>query len=340
MSVPPCVLYVDAKAGYAQTFVADTTGCPAELLTDWAAARVVGGDGAFARVRLFNENTFLVLTLARAAKVDLAVRAITTGIAGLPGAPRVAWVRPLNRRLQALFGWGDVTAGTGEAPSTELALPAQLPDRPACAWRQRPTAPQPFFVQDYKRWSDEDKVAWLRQELGDRADVQDFARKWLELFGDATGAASPKAASLKLFGLYSGSPWRKEADLPPAGLTEFQRIWDPAAPERCSECSKAAPPHERFSLRRLGRCFCSEACACVGEHLACRRCGGPVDVVHPRCTTCGWGFVPEPPRSNPNRLDAFIERNELALIQMLRITRTVNRVDDSREQAWKKRRRA
>jgi hypothetical protein len=88
------------------------------MLTEWAAARVVGGDGAFARVRLFDESTFVVLTLARAAKVDLAVRAITAGIASLPGAPRVTWVRPLTRRLQALFGWGDVTAGPGEAPAT------------------------------------------------------------------------------------------------------------------------------------------------------------------------------------------------------------------------------
>ena len=200
---------------------------------------------------------------------------------------------------------------------------------------QHPAAPQPFFVQDYRRWSDEDKIAWIRQDLGGCAEVQEFTRKWLELFGDKTSAASQKAAALKLFGLYSGSPWRKEADLPPAELTEFQRIWDPAAPERCSECSKSAPPPGRFSLRRLGRCFCSEACACAGKRLACRCCGGAVDAVAPRCATCSWGLEPRSKGQGD-----FIERNELALNKLLRIVRAVEQTDDSHEQAWKKRRRA
>jgi hypothetical protein len=315
--------------------VVNTTGCPAELLSEWAAARIVTGDGAVAQVRLFNEETYLVLSLARAANVDLTVRTITTGIAGLPGAPRVAWVRPLNRRHQALFGWGDVAAGPGEAPATEeLALPAQLPGRPACVWRQHPMAPQPFFVLDYKRWPDEEKVAWLRQELGGGADVQDFARKWQELFGDTTGAASQKTTCLKLFCAYSGLPWRKESDLPPAELTEFLRVWDPAAPERCSECSRAAPPPGRFTVRKGGRPYCSEACACAGQLLTCRRCGGAVDTEYPRCTSCNWGLVP------PRALGDALEESELALCKFLRITRCTVRQDDSREAAWKKRRRA
>jgi hypothetical protein len=306
------------------------------MLTEWAAARVVGGDGAFARVRLFNEDTFVVLTLARAAKVDLAVRAITTGIAGLPGCPKVAWVRPLTRRLQVLFGWGDVAAAPGEAPATgELALPAQPPDRPACAWRQHPTAPLPFFVVCPKRVPDEEKVAWLRHELGGDADVSDFARKWLELFGDTSVPAMQRAVCLKLFCAYSGSPWRKEADLPPAELTEFLRVWDPAAPERCSECSRAAPPPGRFPVRKGGRPYCSEACACAGQLLACRRCGGAVDAEYPRCASCNWGLAP------PTRAlgDALAE-SELALCKFLRITRCAVRQNDSHEAAWKKRRRA
>ena len=30
-------------------------------------------------------------------------------INNLPGKPQVHWVRPLTRRLQRLFGWGDVS---------------------------------------------------------------------------------------------------------------------------------------------------------------------------------------------------------------------------------------
>jgi hypothetical protein len=316
--------------------VVNTTGCPADLLTEWGTTRVVGGDGAFARVRLLNEETYLILTLARPAYIDLAARTIATGVADLPGSPKVAWVRPLNRRLHALFGWGDTAAGASE--STELAVIEHHPDRPACTWRQHPTVPQPFFVQDYKRWPDGEKIAWLRQELGEDTDLTDFARRWLELFGDKTSAASQKITCLKLFGVYSGSPWCKEADLPPAELTEFQRIWDPSAPERCCECNKPAPPPGRSPLRRLGRPFCSDACACAGERLACRRCSGAVDAVHPRCATCSWGL--EPGHSKGHALDDFLERNELALNKLLRATRAVERTDESREQAWKKRRRA
>jgi hypothetical protein len=195
-------------------------------------------------------------------------------------------------------------------------------------------------VQSYRRWPDDEKVAWLRQELGGDADLPDFARRWLELFGDTTGAASQKAACLKLFGEYSGATWRKEADLPPDELTTFQRIWDPSAPERCSECSRAAPPPGRAPLRRGGRPFCSEACARADTRLACRRCGASVDAVSPRCPTCAWGLSPTPGRAKSSALDAILERNEQALSQLLRATRAVERRDESREPAWKKRRRA
>jgi hypothetical protein len=65
-----------------------------------------------------------------------------------------------------------------------------------------------------------------------------------------------------------------------------------------------------------------------------------LDAVYPRCTTCSWGLAPEPGRSKGGALDAFIERNEHALNLLLRISRAVERTDDSCEQAWKKRRRA
>jgi hypothetical protein len=161
MSLPPCVLSSDSP-GSAQTFVVNTTGCPADLLTEFGARAVLNGDGAFARVRLLNDETFLVLSLAHPCKVENAAHRLKTSIASLPGGPAVLWVRPLNRRLQRLFGWGDVAASTGgTGDSEELAL---LPaDRPSCAWRQHPTAPLPFFVRDFTKRPEDEKLAWLRQ---------------------------------------------------------------------------------------------------------------------------------------------------------------------------------
>jgi hypothetical protein len=296
----------------------NTTGSPAELLTEYGARAVVNGDGAFARVRLPSDEHFRVLTLDRPCKVENAVHRLNTSIAALPGSPAVPWVRPLNRRLQRLFGWGDVAAAGGTGDTEELAVPEECT---GCAWRQHPTAPLSFFVRDYTQWPEDEKLAWLRQEVGGSADLSDFAQRWLELFVDTKrGTAQQKAACLRLFGDYSGSAWRKEADLPPAELTAFQRIWDPSAPERCSECNRAAPPPGQFPLRRGGSPFCSEACAQAGKRLACRGCGGPVDAVHLRCSSCSWGLEPKP-AAKGGAIQDLIERNELALCNLLRIVR-------------------
>jgi len=339
MSIPPCVLSSDQAPGSAQTFVVNTTDCPADLLTEFGARAVLNGDGAFARVRLPSDEHYLVLSLSRPCKVENAVHRLKTSIAALPGGPAVSWIRPLNRRLQSLFGWGDVAATGGPADTEDLAVPEPA-GHPSCVWRQHPTAPLPFFVRDYTKWPEEEKLAWLRQELGGSADLSDFARRWLELFADTNkGTVPQKTACLKLFGEYSGSVRRKEADLPPAELTVFQRVWDPSAPERCSECSKAAPPTGRFSLRRGGRPFCSEACAHAGRHLACRGCGGSVDAVHPRCSSCKWGLSPEGPAKG-RVIQDLVERNELALGSFLRIVRSVSQTNPAHEEAGKRRRRA
>ena len=66
---------------------------------------------------------------------------------------------------------------------------------PSCSWRQHPTRPLPFYVADHAKWPDDEKLAWLRQEIGDGAELLDFAEKWLELFGQKfSGATAQKAA--------------------------------------------------------------------------------------------------------------------------------------------------
>jgi hypothetical protein len=57
-----------------------------------------------------------------------------------------------------------------------------------------------------------------------------------------------------------------------------------------------------------------------------------VDAEYPRCASCNWGLA-------PRALEDALE-SELALCKFLRITRCTVRQDDSREAAWKRRRRA
>ena len=71
---------------------------------------------------------------------------------------------------------------------------------------------------------DSEKVVWIRQEIGNDAELTAFAVKFLDLFGDKLrGHVPQKSACLKLFGMYSdeGLDWKKECDLPPKVLQEF-----------------------------------------------------------------------------------------------------------------------
>ena len=199
--------------------------------------------------------------------------------------------------------------------------------------------PLPFFILETIKWPEQEELAWIRQDLGEGADLLDFTRRWLELFSETMrGAVPQKSACLKLFGEYSGTTLRKESDLPPEQLVPFQRLWDPAAPERCSECNKAAA-EGRFQLRRGGRHFCSDACASAGVHLTCRRCGEAVNAEWPRCQSCNWGLKPSK-QGCASALDKMLEESEAALRSFLRITRATALPDESHEAAWKKRRRA
>ena len=157
----------------------------------------------------------------------------------------------------------------------------------------------PFYVIDHAKWPDEEKLAWIRQEIGDNADLSDFVEKWLNLFGEKLrGAMSQKAACLKLYGQYApqgaeARAWKKESDLSPDMLEQFQRMWDKTAPERCRECGKAAAPGRWHPVRRLGKAFCSAQCAAAGTVFSCSKCNEPVSTEQPHCATCKWG-LPEP----------------------------------------------
>ena len=172
------------------------------------------------------------------------------------------------------------------------------------------------------------------------------------LFGEKIrGAVSQKAACLKLYGQYAppgaeARAWKKESDLSPDTLEQFQRIWDKTAPERCRECAKASAPGQRHPVRRLGNAFCSAQCAeARGAVFSCRECNEPVSAERPHCARCGWGLSgPAPAPANRgqrrSRLDDMVEENEKNVAQWLKRVRCVQRPDANHEPAWKRRRRS
>ena len=105
MSLPPCELAV-VGPNYASTFVAKVSDGAA--LPALGASELVRGAGAFACVTL--TGSFYFVTVLEERSIPNYVHKLTRQIQKLPGNPQVEWVRPLTRRLQRLFGWGDVAS--------------------------------------------------------------------------------------------------------------------------------------------------------------------------------------------------------------------------------------
>ena len=187
----------------------------------------------------------------------------------MPGCGSVTSVEQLNRRLQARLGWGDVRLGDLAQPALMDDLDAEVTrdGHPLTRFWQHPTKGGRFPVIDPPKPSDEEKLAWLRQELrGGDVGLIDFARKYLELFrGNVHTEAVQKMSALRLYKAYACAPWTKECDLPPALLTEFQLLWNPEAPERCRECGKAL-----VGAWPILHKFCRDACKKAGIVTACR----------------------------------------------------------------------
>ena len=213
------------------------------------------------------------------------------------------WSERTNRKTQCdrCCRWDPHECDCGARRCKQCLLPDARGTRPTCRWQQHPTRPLPFSVQDHLKWPDDEKVAWICQEIGEGAGLDDFARKWMDLFsGKIHGEVAQKAACMKLYAMYSppkeGRAWRCESDLPPDVLAPFQRIWNPDAPDRCFECSKPAVAHH---IRRLGKPYCSPGCAHAGLVVVCKGCGSKVNPAWAGCSTCKWGLwghsEPPPP---------------------------------------------
>ena len=97
----------DVGPNHASTFVAKVSS--KEAVWPFAVAQMANGEaGAVASVEMPKE-CYLVLSGKERAIPQYAHK-LKQQILHLPGETQVAWVRPLTRRLQRLFGWGDVTA--------------------------------------------------------------------------------------------------------------------------------------------------------------------------------------------------------------------------------------
>ena len=424
----PCELAVGLKPQVAQTFVIKpASGTLRKHVENWAQLQVMDKRvSSYALVQLEErDELFLVLTKPEAIRVEYAKFEFLERCGRFIVPIEVTWVRPLTRRLQRLFGWGDVCATEadiarackagdaeelkailpqavavapqffGKAPNTQAAsssssqlvaedqdislallpkvltaLRSGLPPLEDCRhefWQevnkvrgpcargapavtyapngtvkscahygpytrcikcnlvlcnkcaaadeddagdrrelekavrraraqqpppywQHPARPLPFYVIDHAKWPDDEKLPWIKQEVGEGVDLPTFAQAFLDLFGGKLrGAVQQKTKVLQLYARYAPeSPeaaWKKESDLPPEDLECFQRVWNPDAPSRCWECGKALVGPMPF-----GRHYCNEACRAADKTHACSKCKSAANVVNTegyyRCTAC------------------------------------------------------
>ena len=352
-SAPPCVLgthYKDrCECLVAIVAEGDAPERSGNLLGQLAKAMILASTGPTATACVsdrWNKEYFLVVAGPVATTIAAAAN-LKARIDQLPGCGRVKSVEQLNRRLQARMGWGDVGLGELAQPALLDALDAELINEglPRTQYWQHPTKGREFPVVDPPKPCNEEKLAWLRQELGGGADLIDFARKYLELFrSKVLSEAVQKTSVFRLYATYAGAQWKRESDLPPALLTDFQQLWNPDAPERCRECAKAL-----VGVCPITHAFCSDACKNAGAVTACRYCGSAANLTETEgffyCTACKRGAPLCKRAERPwgddrtdfdKRLDS--QREQLKMVSRLWDTVSVARPDH--EPAWKRRRRS
>ena len=357
-TMPPCALQAKEKDKI-QTVVAKIDA-PSWMLEQHHKNWIWSGGGAAAYVEITtgeSEGRYLVLT-ALEATTEVALKGqVTRGLAKLPGNPSVEWTSALTRRLQRLFCWGDAAATREDAVRATRAdsqehtaiVPQARVDGDSCEdlahfpalfdalragavqyrWLQHPGRPLPFFVVDQIKPSNEDKVTWIRQELGGGATLPDFCAMYLELFGQKkAGVIQQKGHCLKLYGMYhptsEEAKWKREGELPPIVMQEFQRVWESTAPSRCHECRKPLK-----SLSRQDH-FCCDKCRDAGFVVACVRCTAE--------RTCAFCTSSASDRAlGQSRLDDALRQSQKDLERWRRITGQVKRVAiPFYEPAWKR----
>ena len=114
-----------------------------------------------------------------------------------------------------------------------------------------------LFVTDLQKMADDDKIAWLKHELDDEeAPLAQFAATFLYFFGEKICIELQKDKCLKLYRQYANVAKREDLTpeqqkklysmrcrIPTEELTDFERVWDADAPQRCLGCAKAIRTH-------------------------------------------------------------------------------------------------
>ncbi len=177
--------------------------------------------------------------------------------------------------------WGPFDCDCGIRLCEQCRLPpADLGVAPHYTWRQHPTEPLPFFVIDYSKWPEGEKLAWIRQEVGNDADLEEFSEKWRELCsGKFSCESSQRAACPKLYGAYippeEAQDYKTGSSLPPDELQGHSassiRVLlsgaGSAAGHRRPGGGTRSDMAKRSTARRNASCVTTRSCAATARIL-------------------------------------------------------------------------
>ena len=144
---------------------------------------------------------------------------------------------------------------------------------------QHPQRPLPFYVLDGQKLADTEKLAWVRQELEENADIEAFCKTFLDIFADKfTTAVAQKKTALRLWCVHNGREViTASINLPADELELFELAWNAEALARCRGCKgEVAGVPAGFHVRDP---YCSERCRVGGMQVVCWTCKKPATLV-------------------------------------------------------------
>ena len=208
---------------------------------------------------------------------------------------------------------------------------------------QHPQRPLPFYVLDGQKLADTEKLAWVRQELEENADIEAFCKTFLDIFADKfTTAVAQKKTALRLWCMHNN---RKvitaTIDLPADELGWFELAWDAEARARCRGCKgEVAGVRAGYHARDP---YCSEKCRFGGLELVCNTCKRPATLVGDwrHCGTCER--PPPPKRKKPEDESRNLDKTLNRWLKNLTVANNVlsyNLVPKKEEGDAKRRKRA
>jgi len=209
-----------------------------------------------------------------------------------------------------------------------------------CAFRSSESY-NPFYVVDNPNTRFDEKIAGIRQEVGDSATLTELCTTYMELFcGKIQDPKRQQKDCLILWSMYTGINLGKHmTQIMPLSLqVDFQRVWDPSALDICQECEK------RFE-KGSSRLFCSRKCERAAFKASCRKCKKPADYTEdgqPMCNnSCNIGkeiLVPQMMCKGKSDGDKGVKRGAELLNMVNRCVGFTEVKDPNHEPASKRRR--